>query len=1019
MLLAAVAVFAVAIFISQLDLDDYRQELEQELSAILDLPVKIGRAALTYRQGIALDLDDLRIGSPETPLAEVPQLTAILKVRPLLDKQFVFDRVLVERPKLQFWIQSSQRPDRGATHDLMDWLGIRILTVENGELIIHQHQQEQQSRQLLHLQELYLVLTGWGAGKTGQLVINGQYPQAEQPAEFTFELSLPSSTDPQRWRSENLRSQLSLHNISTELLQKQPGLKLPTSVDLFARLDGIPAEGAKVQAKLRDHSDLKELLELNGNWQSSPTQELLSQLSGPLLGLPINAEIKLQRQEQGQRLTGKVESAATALTPKLLADWQIPQADKLLAGQLKQLSLTFAQLLQSEGKSAGQAEINAALKLSDLKWDTPQLRHVQTFSIDLSLTQHLLLIKDALLVADGHSIQLKGQIDTPFAQPTLDLQLSAKPQLPPLKKQLGLPDDWQLAGDGAIRLQLKGSASEPDYQLDLDLTSADLTLGKLLQKPPEQTARLQVVGLLDKTQLEIDKLRLQLGDLKLSGEGLFPLKNVGQTFLFDMDEFELAQLQQHSPLLQKLQLVGKTHLFIDRQESGIQVNLKLAEVGAHLFYIVNDLQRTSGEIQFDQHGLSFSNLDATLGESLLKVSGKLESWENPQLTLAVKGAEVRAQDLIFRNQQLMLYDLDGQLRVTSSDLFFDAVKVRLEDATLATVSGKVADFSDPQTLLDIESTQADILAVIKLFIGPNKRPHSLQPQQHKDYKPLIINVKASQGTLGGLRFDQAQGTITDHNGIFSIYPLSFKSGPGYCFARVEIDRTREPALLKVSGHAEDLDASVLHEDVFLKRGLVSGRLRGDFYLEGEPGDNFWPTARGGIYLQMKDGALRKFRGLAQVFSILNVSQLFSLKLPDMDVEGMPFDLLEGSVLVADGLMTTKDLHIVSEAMNMALVGTKNLLEDSVDFDLSVMPLRTVDKVITSIPIAGWVLAGDEKALISAQFKIKGPGEDPEVTAVPISAVSGTLFGIIRRTVGLPFKLIKDIDSLFKTEPQKK
>lgn len=1018
MLLAAVLVVAAAIFISQLDLDDYRQELEQELGDILELPVKIGRAALTYRQGLALELDDLRIGSAERPLVEVPQLTAILQVRPLLDGQFVFEKVLVERPKLQIWLQSAQRPERGATQDLLSWLGIRILTVEDAELVVHQ-QLEQQNRQLLHLQELYLVLTGWESGKTGQLVINGQYQQARQPAEFTIELGLPSSTDPEHWRNENIRSRLSVQNLSTELLPKLPGNALPSSIDLFANLDGIPAAGARVQATVRSHSDREELLELSGNWQSSTTEEILTQLTGPLLGLPIKADLKLERQERGQRLTGQIDSAATPLTPKLLANWQIPQADKLQAGQLKQLSLAVTQQWPAGGEPTGQPQLAAALKLSGLQWNSPQLRHIQDFSIELSLTEQQLIIKDALAVADGHRIHLTGQIDTPFAQPTLNLNLSAKPQLALFKQQLALPDDWQLTGEGAISLQLKGAAQEPIYRLDLNLTGADLTLGKLLQKPAGQTAKLQAEGLFDKTQLEIDKVRLQLNDVKLSGEGLFPLKNVGQTFLFDLDEFELAQLQQLSPLLQKLQLVGKAHLFLDRQQNGIQANLRLAEVGAHLFYIVNDLQRTSGEIQFDQQGLSFSNLNATLGESPLMVSGELESWENPQLKFQVKGDKVRAQDLIFRNQQLTLYDLDGRLRVTASDLYFDEVKVRLEEATLATVKGKVADFSDPQTILDIESTEADILAVIKLFIGPDKRPASQQPPQHKDYKPLVINVKADQGTLGGLRFEQAQGTITDHQGIFSIYPLSFKSGPGYCFARVEIDRTREHGLLKVSGHAEDLDASVLHEDVFLKRGLVSGRLRGDFYLEGEPGDNFWPTARGGIYLQLKDGALRKFRGLAQVFSILNVSQLFALKMPDMAEEGMPFDLLQGSIRVADGLMTTKDLHIVSEAMNMALVGTKNLIEDSVDFDLSVMPLRTVDKVITSIPVAGWVLTGDEKALLSAQFKIKGPGENPEVTAVPISTVSGTLFGIIKRTVGLPYKLIKDIDALFKTEPQKK
>ena len=82
-------------------------------------------------------------------------------------------------------------------------------------------------------------------------------------------------------------------------------------------------------------------------------------------------------------------------------------------------------------------------------------------------------------------------------------------------------------------------------------------------------------------------------------------------------------------------------------------------------------------------------------------------------------------------------------------------------------------------------------------------------------------------------------------------------------------------------------------------------------------------------------------------------------------------------------------------------------------------MRTVDKIITSIPIAGWVLAGEDKALITAHFKIEGTSENPRVTAVPIDSVSKTVFGIFKRTLGLPVKMVKDIGSLFKKEPEKK
>jgi len=165
--------------------------------------------------------------------------------------------------------------------------------------------------------------------------------------------------------------------------------------------------------------------------------------------------------------------------------------------------------------------------------------------------------------------------------------------------------------------------------------------------------------------------------------------------------------------------------------------------------------------------------------------------------------------------------------------------------------------------------------------------------------------------------------------------------------------------------------------------------------------------------------LRKFRGLARVFSLLNVSQIFAGKLPDMDKDGMPFTLMEGSIRIADGRAETEDLFITSEAMNMSLIGSKSLIDGSLNFNLGVMPLRTVDKVITSIPIAGWVLAGKDKALLTAHFKIEGNSEEPKVTPVPISSVSKTVFGIFKRTLGLPEKLVKDIGTIFKEEPEKK
>ena len=75
--------------------------------------------------------------------------------------------------------------------------------------------------------------------------------------------------------------------------------------------------------------------------------------------------------------------------------------------------------------------------------------------------------------------------------------------------------------------------------------------------------------------------------------------------------------------------------------------------------------------------------------------------------------------------------------------------------------------------------------------------------------------------------------------------------------------------------------------------------------------------------------------------------------------------------------------------------------------LGVKPLRTVDQVLTKIPIAGWLLTGSEKALLTAHFSIKGKSSDPEVVPIPITSLSEKVLGIFKRVLGLPGKLVTD------------
>ena len=1014
--LAIVATVISVLLYRQLNLEDYRQHLEQQLSLSLGQPVKIGRGKLTYRNGLALSLRDLVIGEEKAPLVEVPRLTATLEIAPLFKGQIILDKVQIDDPSLRIQLPMERRPARGTTHKIFDALGVNKMTISNASLRLLQRQSSGPPKQLLHINNFNALLTGWQSDQIGQLEITGQVLQKNRPAKFILDFSLPSSPDPATWRLDQLNYRLTLENLSTEFFPHPASNTFPTALNLQLSLNGIPATGADLSAEISSTDGKYRLFELTGKWTSAPTHESLTQLTGSLLGIPINGEGGMRRGEDINSLSGKLGADQLKLNQKVLDLWRVLGAEQLLGGDLTRLNLTVDKEWPAAEKIPGPPRIGLKLALNNLQWDQPELKQIEDVSLDLALNDQELSIGSGLLIVAGQPISFSGKIKQFPSAPQLDLDIHCEPDLAILDQQIKLPEGWSLSGQLPLRLQLQGSFEHPKFLFEADLTPSQLSLGQLLQKSPAQAGSLRLTGVLEKKQLELEELRLKLDNFLLTAAGEFPWQQPASGFQIAIDPFELTPLQAVSPLLSKLQLQGELQPVIEMQNGTPQGTLMVKDVGCYFYDIVGNLNQANGEIHFNDQGLEFNQLSARLGESLLTLDGRLSNWADPELNIALTGARVRAQDLIFPNQELNLYDLDGQLRINRNGIYFEPVKVRLEENTIARVTGKVDDFHDPQTILDIESDHADILQVINLFHGPHKH----HPQTNHEHRPTIITVKATRGTLGDLNFTNAQGVITDHAGVFTLYPLKFQTGEGTCVARVEFDRNQPDGLLKISGHADQVDATILHQDMFKNRGLIKGQLRGDFYLEGSLGEGgFWSNALGGIHLRVKNGTLRKFNVLAKVFSILNVSQLFTFKLPDMDTEGMPFNLLEGSMKIENGWMKTEDTHVVSEAMNLSLVGRQNLVSDQLDYHLGVMPLRTVDKVVTSIPIAGWLLGGDKKAVFTAYFKIEGTSASPTVTAVPADSISDTVFGIIKRTFGLPEKLGKDIGSLFKSTPPKK
>ena len=94
-------------------------------------------------------------------------------------------------------------------------------------------------------------------------------------------------------------------------------------------------------------------------------------------------------------------------------------------------------------------------------------------------------------------------------------------------------------------------------------------------------------------------------------------------------------------------------------------------------------------------------------------------------------------------------------------------------------------------------------------------------------------------------------------------------------------------------------------------------------------------------------------------------------------------------------------------MNQGYVGQIDLINKEIDVKLQVHPLGTVDKIVSRIPLAGWLLTGDNKAFLTAYFSVTGKLNDVTVNAMPLDTLSYQTIGLLQRTLGLPFKLVED------------
>jgi uncharacterized protein YhdP len=188
-----------------------------------------------------------------------------------------------------------------------------------------------------------------------------------------------------------------------------------------------------------------------------------------------------------------------------------------------------------------------------------------------------------------------------------------------------------------------------------------------------------------------------------------------------------------------------------------------------------------------------------------------------------------------------------------------------------------------------------------------------------------------------------------------------------------------------------------------KPNLIDGQfdLAGSLQSQGSYED-LAHAIDGEMILNARNGRIYRFNLLSKVLAVINLTEVFRGKMPDLMKDGLAYESIAVRVIIEDSLCTIQEAVIDGASANIAGQGTIDLATGETDLIVLVAPFKTVDALVRYTPLLGDWLGG---TLISIPVKVTGPFSEPNVTPLAPSAVGSSLMNLMKKTINLPVQIV--------------
>lgn len=196
------------------------------------------------------------------------------------------------------------------------------------------------------------------------------------------------------------------------------------------------------------------------------------------------------------------------------------------------------------------------------------------------------------------------------------------------------------------------------------------------------------------------------------------------------------------------------------------------------------------------------------------------------------------------------------------------------------------------------------------------------------------------------------------------------------------------------------------------------RISCKFNISGQMERSLTPTPaelNGKITFSIRDGFIRELGFLGKFFQLINPEAYLRGEVPDLTKEGFIFNSFSGTLTIKNGVGTLERTLLKSAAWNILATGELDFAREEMDLDIYAQPLKTVDKIISWIPVIGEILKEKDRGVVDFHFKVTGKMDDPKVESKQASNLADKVLGIIKRGLNLPLKVLPDSEQPQKTD----